>query len=137
MAMDADPEQIASDWIAYALLDPSGAPDDVHERGWALYDAAFDQPLLAWAAIKAIVGRYPEDELFADYDTEAKRVLGNAAAGPLEDLLAEHGAAFIESVEVEARHDRRMSWTLGCVWQNSMSEDVWARVQRSAGGISR
>lgn len=135
--MDGDPEQIASDWIAYALLDPRRAPDDVHERGWVLYDAAYDRPLLAWTAIKAVVGCYPENELFADYDTEAKRVLAKVAAGPLENLLAEHGTDFIERIEAEAKRNRRMFWTLGCVWQNSMSEAVWARVQRSAGGISR
>ena len=135
--MKGTSEQIASDWIAYTQLDPSKAPDDVSERGWVIYNAAYDQPVLAWEAIKAVVSRYSEGELFTEHETEAKRILANTAAGPFESLLAEHGTDFIERVEVEARQDRRMMWTVGCVWQNSMSEDVWTRVQRAAGNISR
>lgn len=135
--MKGTPEQIASDWIVYTQLGSSKAPDDVYERGWIIYDASYDQPALAWEAIKAVVSRYSEEELFTERETEAKRILANTAAGPLESLLAEHGTDFIESVEVEARRDRRMLWTVGCVWQNSMSEDIWTRVQRAAGGVSR
>jgi hypothetical protein len=135
--MEGTSEQIASDWIAYTQLDPSKAPDDVHERGWIIYEASYDQPALAWEAIKAVVSRYSDDELFTERETEAKRILANTGAGPLESLLAEHGTDIIESVEIEARRDRRMLWTLGCVWQNSMSKDVWIRVQRAAGGVSR
>ncbi|WP_443018846.1 DUF6869 domain-containing protein [Sphingomonas sp. 2R-10] len=79
----------------------------------------------------------PKASYLPEYETEAKRILANTAAGPLENLLAEHGIDFIESVEVEARQDRRMLWTVGCVWRNSMSEDVWIRVQRAASNIPR
>lgn len=70
-------------------------------------------------------------------DTAAKSILGSTAAGPLEDLLAYHGIDFIEKIETKARQDRRMFWTLGCVWQNAMPDEIWERVQRAAGGISR
>ncbi|WP_164516220.1 hypothetical protein [Sphingomonas sp. 2R-10] len=63
--MKGTPEQIASDWIAYTRLDPNKAPENVHERGWVIYDASYDQPVLAWKAIKAVVSRYSEGELFA------------------------------------------------------------------------
>jgi len=129
-------EQIASDWIAYARYDANKAPDEVHERGWIIYDTCHAQPVVAWEVIKAVVSRYSEGDLFTDRDTEAKRVLANTAAGPLESLLAEHGADFIESLEVEVRRDRRMFWTVGCVWRNGMTEEVWTRVQRAAGGTT-
>ena len=135
--MSVDPEQIASDWIHYTRFDPNKSPDDVQERAWVLYDAARREPMVAWAAIKSVIGRYSEVELFGSDDTEAKRLLANIAAGPLEGLLAEHGSGIIAIVEAEARRDRRMFWTLGCVWRNGMSDDVWARVQRAAGNISR
>lgn len=113
--MNLDPEQIASDWIVFMLFDPDKAPDDIFERGWVIYDAAYAEPTLAWEAIKAVVSRYSEDDLFSEHHTEAKRIVGNTVAGPLEDLLAYHGADFIKSVEVEARRDHRMRWTLGYV----------------------
>lgn len=135
--MNAGPEQIASDWIVYARYGPNEAPEEMFNRGSVIYDLAREQPTLAWEAIKAVVSLYSEDELFAEIETEAKRTVGNTAAGPLEDLLAEHGVSFIETVETEAKRDRKMRWALGCVWQNAMPDDIWSRVQNAAGGISR
>jgi hypothetical protein len=135
--MNAGPEQIASDWIVYARYGANEAPEEIFDRGWVIYDLAPEQPTLAWEVIKAVVRRYSEDELFTVSETEAKRIVGNTAAGPLEDLLSEHGVDFIETIETEARRDCRMRWTLGCVWQNAMPDDIWSRVQRAAGDISR
>jgi hypothetical protein len=134
--MHPAPERVAANWIAYAKFDPSKAPDRVFERGWLLYDLARLHPALAWEAIKCVVRRYPEAELITEAKTEARHIVGNTAAGPLENLLANHGVDFIDAIEAEARQDRRMHWALGGVWQNSMFPDVWGRVQRAAGNIS-
>jgi hypothetical protein len=53
----------------------------------------------------------------------------NLAAGPLEDLLGSHGAELIEQVEVEARRNPSFNLLLGGVWQNEISNEVWARIQ--------
>jgi hypothetical protein len=136
--IETDTHQIATDWITFQLLPKlENAPDDVFDRGWALYDLAFHQPDLAWVAILSVIDRYDAGDLFGTDDTEAKSILGSTAAGPLEDLLAYHGIDFIEKIETKARQDRRMFWTLGCVWQNAMPDEIWERVQRAAGGISR
>jgi uncharacterized protein DUF6869 len=37
-------------------------------------------------------------------------------AGPLEDLLAQHGAIFIDRVEHSAKTDQRFKRCLGNVW---------------------
>ena len=92
---------------------------------------------MAWEAIKLTVKAYSVADLFTDAETEARGVISNIAAGPLEELLSHHGPVFIEKVETEARIDRRMFWALGCVWQNSMADDIWQRVRRAAGEISR
>lgn len=130
-------EQVASDWIAYARHGPNDAPEDVFVRGWVTYDLVEDEPTMAWDVIKAVVSRYSEDDLFSTTRSEAQRVVGNLAAGPLEELLDRHGPQFIEIVEAEALRDRRMVWTLGGVWQSSMPDDIWIRVQSAAGGVSR
>jgi hypothetical protein len=136
--METSVEQVADDWIAFAKVgDPDRMPEDIFDRGWVLYDLSFENPELAWVVIQNVVARYSESALFTEEETEGRKVLGNLAAGPLEDLLAEHGPNFIDRVETEARRDRRLFWTLGCVWKNSMTDDVWARVQRAAGGMSR
>jgi hypothetical protein len=78
-------------------------------------------PDSGWAAVLAILERIdaqPSSRLF--------QVL---AAGPLEDLLARHGAALVERIESEARVNPRFNLLLGGVWQNAMPEHVWRRVQ--------
>jgi hypothetical protein len=56
-------------------------------------------------------------------------LLAILAAGPLEDLLAKFGPAYIDRVEDLARTDPKFNRLLGGVWRNSMTEDVWQRVQ--------
>lgn len=57
------------------------------------------------------------------------RVLSVLAAGPLEDLLARHGADYIEQVERLAETDEKFNLLLGGVWRNSITDEVWNRVQ--------
>ncbi|SEA31003.1 hypothetical protein SAMN05216562_2548 [Microbulbifer marinus] len=51
------------------------------------------------------------------------------AAGPLEQVLAQHGPKIIERVERLAQEDEKFAGLLGGVWKNSMASDVWVRVQ--------
>ena len=59
-------------------------------------------------------------------------LLGMLAAGPLEDLLAWHGENIIGEVEALAKRDPAIRRCLAGVWQNQMSDEIFARVQRSA-----
>lgn len=56
-------------------------------------------------------------------------VLAVLAAGPMEDLLAHHGPEYIGRVEDLARTDPKFNFLLGGVWKNTMTDDVWRRVQ--------
>jgi hypothetical protein len=85
-----------------------------------MYDAVHDSPEVAWPAILEILSRGVTDEQ-----------LSLLAAGPLEDLLASHGAQFIERVEEEARRSPSFNRLLGGVWQNQMSQEIWSRVQKA------
>ncbi len=53
----------------------------------------------------------------------------NLSAGPLEDLLVCHGPEFIGRIEGEAATNQSFRHLLGGVWKNSMTDDVWNRVQ--------
>lgn len=53
----------------------------------------------------------------------------NLAAGPLEDLLSDHGAELIEKVETEARRNPSFNLLLGGVWEGGMTKEIWGRVQ--------
>jgi len=57
---------------------------------------------------------------------------GLLAAGPLEDLLAENGESVIEAAEALAKTDPEFRKLLSGVWQNSMSGEIYARVQKAS-----
>ena len=59
-------------------------------------------------------------------------VISILAAGPLEDILAKKGEEYIGRTELLAANDEKFKYLLGGVWQNSMSDEVWARVQAAS-----
>ena len=88
---------------------------------WAIdkiFDITFKSPEELWDLILEILHRDPPVE-----------VIQVLAAGPLEDYLAKCGEKVIERVEAQAAKDKKFKSLLGGVWQNTMSEDVWSRVQ--------
>jgi hypothetical protein len=76
------------------------------------------RPEDAWIVIRQIADRNPPPS-----------VLGYLAAGPLEDLLSQHGPAFIERAEAAAARDSQFVALLDGMYQNTMSDEVWRRVQ--------
>ncbi len=95
-------------------------------RGWAtmLLEQMIDhQPDSAWSLILQLVAT-----------AEADDELGWVAAGPLENLLADHGPQFIERVEQCASSNARFRECLREVWGHSRFEpSVYQRVQRIVG----
>ena len=71
-----------------------------------------------WRLVEEISSRKLSDRLISVF-----------AAGPLEDLLAQHGALMIERVEIKAKKEQSFASMLGGVWQNDMSGEIWQRVQ--------
>ena len=105
-------------WRLWAVAQRSGA--DIRDlTGWMEFNWAVEvDPEHAWSAILAALE-----------DPRMQESLGVLAAGPLEDLLSIHGERFIGRVESTARANPKFAWLLGGVWQHTMPEDVWSRVQ--------
>ena len=109
----------AESWIAFMK-----APENSEEYSalsWVFdreYDLMNEEPVEILRLILKV--------LSIDNSNEIQEVL---SAGPLEDLLAKHGDAMIEAVEKEAKLNPLFAKLLGGVWQNSMTDDIWARVQ--------
>ena len=64
---------------------------------------------------------------------QSDRVLANLAGGPVEDLLARHGEAFIDRIYLLARREPVFRQMLGAVWRNSISDPVWQKLKSIAG----
>lgn len=116
--MNDDLERLVVGYLALARA----RSDSQKECSWwaweAMKEMLWHDPEAAWPVILRLVARAEDDE-----------TLAYVAAGPLEDLLADHGAAFIERVEVEAARDSRFRRALTGVWgRNRMGEDVIRRL---------
>jgi hypothetical protein len=120
-----DKSELAKGWIAYWSRPPAERTAAEEDEIFVLNDLARDQPQLCWEMILEIVATVEPDPA-----TSLFQVL---AAGPLEELLASHGEAFIGRVETLARENPQFKLLLGGVWQNTMSQDVWERVQQCRG----
>lgn len=123
-----DFDSLVRDWIDYHhrawAAETRGigqAPDHSDYAFWAvdeLIDICGSDPDLCWATILAI--------LKVD-STEA--IMASLAAGPLEYLLVRHGNEVIDRVEARARDDAAFRRLLGGVWNHTISNDVWARIE--------
>jgi hypothetical protein len=96
-----------------------------HDGEITFNGAAREAPDAAWQAIVALSRQALTD-----------RQIAVLAAGPLEDLLAYHGPAFIDRVEKEARVYAAFRDLLGGVWRSSIADAVWRRVEAIRGPTS-
>ena len=112
--------KIVSAWIA-GYQAKGGSPE--YESNWWAISEVSDWELAGdgdrlWEFILAAYKRDLPD-----------KVVAVLAAGPLEDLLAKRGEDFIDRIEELARKDPKFNWLLGGVWRNSMTDEIWQRVQ--------
>ena len=115
--MSVDGRQVR-DWIALMHAAPE-SPE--HQRLFPVYDEVCvlveERPDEAWEFILAVLA-----------SDDSTPILETLSAGPLEDLLVQHGTRVIERVEAQARRDPRFAGLLGGVWRTTMPEEVWQRV---------
>lgn len=111
-------EDVVKGWIDLHLA-PQNSPE-YEESFWSfslLNNLVSDFPHDAFEVVLAIIDANHSDP-----------VIGSLSAGPVEDLLVEHGADIIEFVEIEAKRSPIFACMLGGVWRSSMDESVWCRL---------
>ena len=116
---NADPI-LVRDWIALQHA-AEGSEErerllDTHDR---VSDLVLEQPESAWCFVL--------EALRIDSSTAVKETL---SAGPLEDLLAQHGPLVVDRIEKQARLSPEFASLLGGVWKSSITDEVWERVQK-------
>jgi len=136
MKPENDIDDIADSWIAITA-NPDECSDEAFDLGFSINSLAYDDPEIAWLIINNIREKLDDSFFKEDFDENRINLAANLGADPVETLLSQHGAAFIDRVERLAVSDKKMRWILGCAWKNSMPEEIWQRVQRAAGSISR
>ncbi len=112
---DAPQNYTDEDLVEAYLLHSTGKGDDSHVWAFSeLVELVCHNPERAWQIILVL----SEQTLDPDFTALL-------AAGPMEDLLSDHGPAFIDRVEERAATDPKFNHMLGGVWRLEMTEDVW------------
>ena len=118
------PAEIAKEWVE-AWSDGKTSAVGPEVGGSVLdWDLPREQPDLAWLAILDALS-----EIGANVKDQR---LGLLAAGPLEDLMSEHGITMIDRVELHARRNPDFALLLGGVWRNDIDPGVWERMGKFA-----
>jgi hypothetical protein len=111
-----------ADWDAFAqawIMELRNAePNAESEVGSSVVMMNFTAtPDQQWQFILAAVAHASNEEL------------GHIAAGPIEHLLGNHGADYIDAVEQRAASDPKFARMLSGVWKYTMSDEVWKRIE--------
>ena len=115
---DHERNPLARAWITLQTT-PQHAPE-YNSLFWAFrqsYDLAREEPREAWQLILNIWS--------LDQSTLTKQSLSSL----IEELLCYHGEFMIQNIERQAKADRSFATLLGGVGQNTMTDDVWNRLQ--------
>jgi hypothetical protein len=111
--------ELARAYVRFAHAS-KGSPE--HEANFwafdALLGASISDPARAWEEIKNVVR------------CEATIVVFKTlAAGPVEELLVQHGEACIDAIERDAKSMPQLRELFGGVWRSDIKEDVWRRIE--------
>ena len=111
-------------WIVYHTDTKANS-----ELFWAweqVNEAVQNSPEEGWPLILALVDSAPNDP-----------ILANVAAGPLEDLIVQHGEQFIERIEVMARQNAKFRKSLTGAWcEGDIPNEIYLRLQHYTATVS-
>ena len=122
-------EQQIQEWArgyvrAYEAPDPALGKDELSPYILGLMPGPENlDPEDAWRVILAVLSLKPN-----------ANIIGILAAGPLEDLIEDQGAKFIDRIEDEARRNPAFRHLLGGVWESGTRE-IWTRIEKARAGI--
>lgn len=117
-------ELLIDAWISYneALEDSPEKDTNIWAYNVLESTLVYKDPQLSWSLILKILKSDLSD-----------RVFSMLAAGPLEDLLGEHGDTIVPLVDKEAKKNPKFLKLLGGVWKNSISDENWKHIQSLVG----
>lgn len=109
-----DTKKLIQNWIEFQRTNKP-------ELEWAnedFIDLANENPEIAWECILGVIATEHTDHIICEL-----------AAGPLEDLLAEHGAKFIDRIEKISKDNIVFARLIKQVWVEGISPQVQNRIR--------
>lgn len=121
--------RLAARYLTYLRAGDAETPARAdHPDAWTadiFFELSEAHPVLGLAAIDAVLAA-----------CETPEEVALIAAGPLEDLIAAHGAALIGAIEARAADSARFTYALTGVWpQGRGGTLLWARIEALRQGV--
>jgi hypothetical protein len=114
------PEALVAAWMAYE--ESRGGPRvDVWASDY-LDHLVSNEPEVAWTIIIRLVAISPSDS-----------ILASIAAGPLEDLLVNHGPGFAERAVALSKQDARFRKCLRGAWLGRSTDGTRQKIKEAVG----
>ena len=115
--------RLAARYLAYVRAGEGDEPAPAdHPDAWTsdlFFELAHKHPDLGFAATEAALAA-----------CESPEEVAVVAAGPLEDLIAQHGALLIDRIEARGEDSPRFAYALTGVWpQGNRGTLIWARIE--------
>ncbi|GAB3358576.1 DUF6869 domain-containing protein [Lysobacter tyrosinilyticus] len=108
-------KKLAAAWAdAYEHL--GGPTEDEWPVVFEVIDLTGSEPETLWQFVLDVLALQPSNN-----------VLGMLAAGPLEDLIQDHGAAFVDRVAAEAKSNQSFAALLPKVWVPASGDPITQR----------
>jgi len=126
---DLPVDRLAERYLAYIRAwDGEHPPADDHPDAWGadvFFELTWKHPVLGLIATVAALAA-----------CETPEELAFVSAGPLEDLIADHGATLIDEIEARAARAPRFAYALTGVWpQGQAGTLLWARIEAARRGV--
>ena len=121
--MSIDIENISKVWIELCGFKQGSA--EYESRFWAweeLNDATSESPEIAWTIICEILKK-----------TDSDQVIGNLAAGPLEDMMRYHDRFTMEKIKNEIQGNPKLKKCMADVWLDSNDTNLYKKFYKLAG----
>jgi hypothetical protein len=110
------PLQIQNLAIAWAAAQTDGPKEEDWPIVFEVQKLSESNPEALWSFVLEVLRLAP-----------AESVLSLLAAGPLEDLVQDHGSAFVDRMTVEAKRNERFAALLPKVWVPAATDSVTQR----------
>jgi hypothetical protein len=98
-------QHLAKSWIEAEDKEHSERKESEWQTIFEVQDLAYSAPEILWSFVLSVLEQNP-----------TSNVLGMLSAGPLEDLIQDHGEQFLERISTETRLNPAFAALLPKVW---------------------
>ena len=93
----------------------------------------YEESFWCFMLLSDLIEDFPNEtlDIFVDIINQdsSPEVISSTSAGPLEDLISDHGALLIDKIVTIAENNKNFNHALGGVWKSTTKDAIWNRIE--------